>query len=302
FIQYAMQIFFAFIMLSMMFIMLPRASVSAGRIADVLETEPSIVDPKNPKRSAPSAKGIVEFRGVSFRYQGSSEDVLKDISFTAEPGKTTAIIGTTGAGKTTLVSLLPRFHDVTQGAVLVDGVDVRELAQAELRSRIGFVPQKASLFSGTVKSNLLWADETADNDRLAAALDAAQAKEFVDAFPQGMEAPIAQGGANVSGGQRQRLTIARALVKKAPIYVFDDSFSALDYRTDMKLRQALSTYLKDSAVIMVTQRVATIKRANQIIVLDEGAMVGKGTHRELMESCEVYRDIALSQLKEEELA
>jgi ATP-binding cassette subfamily B multidrug efflux pump len=302
FMQYAMQIFFSFLMMSMMFIMLPRASVSADRIAEVLDTKATIVDPESPRRFPSGSRGRVEFREVSFRYPGSSEDVLHKISFSAEPGRTTAVIGTTGAGKSTLVSLIPRFYDVTEGAVFVDGVDVREVAQKELRSRIGFVPQKASLFAGSIESNLRYADAGASDEDIARALDIAQAGEFVDAMPEGAKAEISQGGANVSGGQRQRLAIARALVKRSPIYVFDDSFSALDYGTDMRLRRALAASVKDSAVIVVTQRVATIKHADQILVLDEGNMVGIGTHGELMELCEVYRDIALSQLKEEELA
>ena len=302
FMQYAMQIFFAFIMMSMMFIMLPRASVSAERIAEVLAAEPSIVDPESPRRFPAGARGTVEFRDLSFRYPGSSEDVLHRISFTAEPGSTTAIIGTTGAGKSTLVSLVLRFHDPSSGSVLMDGIDLRELGQEELRRRIGYVPQKASLFSGTVASNLRWADASATDEELALALDTAQASEFVDAWPEGTGAAISQGGANVSGGQRQRLAIARALARKASVYLFDDSFSALDYRTDLRLRQALRERLGDATVIMVTQRVATIKQADRIVVLDEGRMVGMGTHRELMEGCEVYRDIALSQLRQEELA
>lgn len=302
FMQYAMQIFFAFIMMSMMFIMLPRASVSAGRIADVLETEPTILDPEAPRSFPDGAPGRVEFRDVSFRYPGSAEDVLHRISFAAEPGKTTAIIGTTGAGKSTLVGLIPRFYDRAEGSVLVDGIDVMEVSQSELRSRIGFVPQKASLFTGTIESNMLYADEGASAERVARALEVAQAMEFVKSSPEGAGAAISQGGGNVSGGQRQRLTIARALVKNASIYVFDDSFSALDYRTDMNLRRALGEFLGDKTVILVTQRVATIMQADQIVVLDEGRMVGLGTHRELMASCDVYRDIALSQLKEEELS
>jgi ATP-binding cassette subfamily B protein len=297
-----MQIFFSFIMLSMMFIMLPRASVSGGRIADVLETEPSIVDPNTPESLGGDFSGQVEFRDVGFRYPGATEAVLHGISFIAKPGQTTAIIGTTGSGKSTLVSLIPRFYDVTEGSILVGGKDIRKLAQKDLRSLIGYVPQKVSLFSGTIESNLHYADETASPEDMALALEISQAKEFVDAKPEGIGLEISQGGGNVSGGQRQRLSIARALVKKAPINIFDDSFSALDFKTDTKLRQALKSQLGKSVVILVTQRVAAIKQADQILVLDEGGLVGIGTHASLMESCEVYRDIALSQLKQEELA
>jgi len=302
FMQYAMQIFFAFIMLSMMFIILPRASVSADRIAEVLDTEPSIVDPEAPQAYGADFKGLIEFKDVSFRYPGATENVLSKINFTAKPGQTTAIIGTTGSGKSTLVSLIPRFYDATEGSIKVGGIDIREVSQQDLRSKIGFVPQKASLFSGTVESNLLYADENASKEDMALALEISQAKEFVDAKPEGIGLEISQGGGNVSGGQRQRLTIARAIVKKASIYIFDDSFSALDFRTDTLLRQALKASLSQSTMLLVTQRVAAIKQADQILVLDEGRLVGQGTHHELMETCEVYRDIAMSQLKQEELA
>jgi ATP-binding cassette subfamily B protein len=302
FMQYSMQIFFAFLMLSMMFIILPRASISADRVHEVLKTKPGIVDPENPESLPERCTGRVEFKNVGFRYAGSAEKVLSDISFIAEPGKTTAIIGTTGAGKSTLVSLIPRFYDVTEGSVTIDGVDVRSLRQKDLRDHIGFVPQKTSLFSGTIESNLRYAKKDASTEEIEAALEISQAKEFVDKNPEGIRAEISQGGGNVSGGQRQRLTIARALVKKASINIFDDSFSALDFTTDSKLRKALALRVKDSTVILVTQRVASIKGADQILVLDEGTMVGKGTHGELMDTCEVYRDIALSQLRQEELA
>ena len=302
FMQYSMQIFFSFLMLSMMFIILPRAAVSGDRIAEVLGTEPSIKDSAEPKHLPEPRKGLVEFRGVGFKYPGASEEVLRDVSFTAKPGETTAIIGTTGSGKSTLVSLIPRFYDCTRGTVSVDGVNVKDLPQKELRDAVGFVPQKASLFSGTIESNLLYAKESASAEDMKKALEIAQAMEFVESSPAGIAAEIAQGGGNVSGGQRQRLTIARALVKEAPIYIFDDSFSALDYRTDTRLRQALKAFVSDSTVLIVTQRVATIKGADQIIVLDEGKVVGMGKHHDLMETCEVYRDIALSQLKQEELA
>jgi ATP-binding cassette subfamily B protein len=302
FMQYAMQIFFSFIMLSMMFIMLPRASVSAERIAEVLEKKPSIVDPIRPEKFDAPEKAVVEFRDVCFRYPGATEDVLHDISFIASPGETIALIGTTGAGKSTLVSLIPRFYDSTSGSISIGGKDIRKLAQKDLRAQIGYVPQKSMLFSGTIESNLRYANEDAGTADLAAAIDIAQAREFVDSSPEGLAREISQGGANVSGGQRQRLAIARALARSVPIYIFDDSFSALDFRTDTKLRQALKTRLAGKTVFIVTQRVAAVKQADRILVLDEGRLVGAGSHKELMESCEVYRDIALSQLKQEELA
>ncbi|MBN8635914.1 MAG: ABC transporter ATP-binding protein [Anaerolineae bacterium] len=302
FMQYALQVVFAFIMLSIMFIILPRASVSADRIAEVIHTDLVIHDPKNPKRFPEPFSGTVEFRDVSFRYPGAEEDVLHNISFTAQPGEMTAFIGSTGSGKSTLVNLLPRFYDVTQGAILIDGVDIREVMQHDLREQIGFVPQKANLFTGTIESNLRYADEYAELDVLNDAIDTAQAREFVSTKPEGLGTEIAQGGSNVSGGQRQRLSIARALVKRAPIYVFDDSFSALDFKTDAALRRALKEKTGDSTLLIVTQRVSTVRNAEQIIVLDEGKIVGKGTHRELMETCEVYREIALSQLGMEEIA
>lgn len=302
FMQYAMQIVMAFLMLSMMFIMLPRAAVSAGRVADVLDTHSSIRDPSSPRAFPEPFSPTVEFRGVSFRYPHAEEDVLHDVSFTARPGETTAIIGATGAGKSTIVNLVPRFYDVTTGAVLVGGVDVREVGQHELRAKIGYVPQKATLFSGTVASNLRYADEEADDERLASSVEIAQASEFVKSLAEGMDAPIAQGGTNVSGGQKQRLSIARALVKRPPIYIFDDSFSNLDFKTDANLRRALRSATVWSTVLIVTQRVATVMNADRIVVLDEGRVVGQGTHRELMQRCATYREIATSQLSEEELA
>ena len=278
-------------------------SVSADRIADVLETEPHHQGPaKLPGSSRRRSRATIEFRNVTFRYPGAEEDVLHDISFTAQPGQTTAFIGTTGSGKSTIVNLIPRFYDVTDGAILVDGMDIREVTQHDLRDKIGYVPQKSNLFSGTIESNLRYADENASDDELKLAADIAQASEFIDAKPEGMQTEIAQGGMNVSGGQKQRLSIARALVKKAPIYIFDDSFSALDFKTDAALRRALKEQTGASTLLIVTQRIATIKNAEQIIVLDEGQIVGKGTHDELMKTCEVYRDIALSQLSKEELA
>ena len=302
FLQYAMQIVFAFLMMSMMFIFLPRAAVSGGRIADVLETELVINDPQDPKQFNNPVVSQIEFRNVSFRYPGALDDVLHDISFTANPGETTAFIGSTGCGKSTVVNLIPRFYDVTGGAVYLDGIDVREVKQSDLRDVIGYVPQKGMLFSGTIESNLLYADENASVRTLKEAADIAQASEFIFSTPEGFEAEIAQGGSNVSGGQKQRLSIARALVKKPPIYIFDDSFSALDFKTDSALRRALKEKTGESSVLIVTQRVATVKNADQIIVLDEGRVVGKGKHHELMENCETYQEIALSQLSKEELA
>ncbi len=302
FMQYAIQIVMAFLMLSMMFIILPRAAVSADRIADVLEMEPHIKDPVAPRQFPASFKGNIEFRNVNFRYPGAEEDVLHDITFTAKPGQTTAFIGTTGSGKSTIINLIPRFYEVTGGAVLLDGVDIREVTQHDLREKIGYVPQKGNLFSGTIESNLLYADENASDEDLKLAADISQSTEFISAKPEGMQTEIAQGGTNVSGGQKQRLSIARALVKKAPIYIFDDSFSALDFKTDAALRKALREHTRASALLIVTQRIATIKNAEQIIVLDEGKVVGKGNHEELMKSCEVYQGIALSQLSKEELA
>jgi ATP-binding cassette subfamily B protein len=285
-----------------MFIILPRASVSGGRIADVLETEPVIKDPEAPKTFQPSFQGTIEFRNVSFRYPGAEDDVLHDLSFAAQPGQTTAFIGSTGSGKSTLVNLIPRFYDVTGGSILVDGTDIRQVTQHDLRDKIGYVPQKSTLFSGTIESNLRYADEAASEDTLKSATDIAQATEFITSKPEGITAEIGQGGMNVSGGQKQRLSIARALVKQPPIYIFDDSFSALDFKTDAALRRALREHAGSSTLLIVTQRVSTIKNAEQIIVLDEGRIVGKGTHRELMNDCETYREIALSQLSQEELA
>jgi len=302
FLQYAMQIVFAFLMMSMMFIFLPRAAVSGGRIADVLETELVITDPQDPKQFTDPFVNQIEFRNVSFRYPGALDDVLHDISFTAKPGETTAFIGSTGCGKSTIINLIPRFYDVTEGSVYLDGIDIREVKQSDLRDKIGYVPQKGMLFSGTIESNLLYADENASGETLKEASDIAQASEFIFSKPEGFEAEIAQGGSNVSGGQKQRLAIARALVKKPPIFIFDDSFSALDFKTDSALRRALKEKTGDSTVLIVTQRVATVKNADQIIVLDKGRVVGKGKHHELMENCETYQEIAMSQLSKEELA
>lgn len=302
FMQYAMQVVFSFLMLSMMFIILPRASVSAARVADVLAVEPSIVDPKELKAFDTKTNGLVEFRDVSFRYPNAEEDVICGISFTAKPGETTAIIGSTGSGKSTVINLIPRFFDVTGGSILVDGVDIREVKQSDLREKIGYVPQKGMLFSGTIESNLLYANENADEATLAKAISIAQADEFVKAKEDGLQTEISQGGTNVSGGQKQRLAIARALVKQPPIYIFDDALSALDFKTDSALRRALKKETGKSTMIIVTQRVSTIKTAEQIIVIDEGQIVGKGTHQQLMKDCETYREIATSQLSKEELA
>ena len=302
FMQYSMQIVMSFLMLSMMFIMIPRASVSADRIHEVLSTEPHIHDPKEAKKFAEPFKGEIEFRNVSFRYPGGDIDAVQNISFVAKPGQTTAFIGSTGAGKSTIVNLIPRFYEVSDGSIFIDGIDIRDVTQHDLREKIGYVPQKSALFSGTIESNMLYADKNATSEMLQSAIEIAQAKEFVSEKPEGMATEIAQGGTNVSGGQKQRLSIARAIVKKPPIYILDDSFSALDFKTDSALRRAFKEKSKDSTLLIVTQRVSTIKNAEQIIVLDDGKIVGKGTHNELMETCETYKEIALSQLNMEELA
>lgn len=302
FMQYSAQVIFSFLMLSMMFIMLPRASVSAQRVAEILDVKPEITDPESPKHYGKKINGVIEFRNVSFRYPGASENMLKDINFTALPGQTTAFIGSTGAGKTTLINLIPRFYDVTAGQILVDGIDIREVPQHELREHIGYVPQKSSLFSGTIETNLKYADENATEDEIRTASKIAQAIDFISEKPEGFKSEISQGGSNVSGGQRQRLSIARAIVKKPEIYIFDDSFSALDFKTDAALRKALKEHTASSTVIIVAQRISTIKNADQIIVLDEGRVVGIGTHSELIQTCDTYREIVLSQLSKEELA
>lgn len=301
FMQYAIQIVFAFLMMSMLFIFLPRAAVSGGRIADVLETESSINDPEQPKSFGTPFVPQIEFRNVSFHYPGALDDILCNISFTARPGETTAFIGSTGCGKSTVVNLIPRFYDVTDGGIFLNGVDIREVRQSELRDKIGYVPQKGTLFSGTIESNLRFADGNVSQQTLRESADIAQASEFINAKPEGYAAEIAQAGTNVSGGQKQRLAIARALVKRPPIYIFDDSFSALDFKTDSALRRALKQKTGDSTVLIVTQRVATVKNADQIIVLEEGEVVGQGSHHELMETCETYQEIAQSQLTMEEL-
>lgn len=301
YIQYTMQIIMSFLMISMIFIMVPRAMVSADRVQEVLTTELSIKEPENPVTLG-NESGELRFDDVTFRYGNAEEDTLSHISFTAKPGQTTAFIGATGAGKSTLINLIPRFYDVTGGAVYLNGKDIRTLSQKELRDNIGYVPQKAMLFSGTIDSNIKYGKEDADVNEVLAALDCAQATEFVSELPNGVESSIAQGGSNVSGGQKQRLAIARALVKKAPVYIFDDSFSALDFKTDAKLRRALTKYTENAVVLIVAQRVSTIMNAEQIIVLDEGKIVGKGTHKELLKTCPEYREIAESQLSKEELA
>lgn len=304
FMQYAMQVIMAFLMITMVTIMLPRANVSAQRIQEVLSSEITVTDKENTCDFSSSMRGVVTFDNVSFRYPGADEDVLSDISFSTKPGQTTAFIGSTGSGKSTLINLVPRFYDVTSGSILVDGVDIRDVKQADLRSRIGYVPQKGMLLSGDIESNLLYSKKDASENDIQSALDISQSSEFVNKKPEGIHSEINQGGTNVSGGQRQRLSIARAIVRKPEIYIFDDSFSALDFKTDAKLREALAASCKEtkSTVLLVAQRISSILHADQIIVLDEGKMVGKGTHEELMESCKVYQQIASSQLTKEELA
>ncbi len=302
FIQYAMQIIMSFLMITMMSIMIPRANVSAKRIDEILRTEVSIHDPETAKHGDADVKGLVEFEHVSFAYPGAEENVLNDISFTAGKGQTVAFIGSTGSGKSTLVNLIPRLFDVTEGSIRVDGVDVREMELKELRGKLGYVPQKGVLFSGTIDSNLRYGRTDATEEQIKRAAEIAQAWEFISEKPEGVESPIAQGGTNVSGGQKQRLSIARAVAKEPEIYIFDDSFSALDYKTDVVLRRALKQETQDATTLIVAQRISTILHADNIIVLDNGCVAGQGTHKELMQTCDVYRQIAMSQLSEEELA
>jgi ATP-binding cassette subfamily B protein len=301
-LQYAMQILFSVFMVTAMFVMLPRASASANRINEVLELEPEIVDPRAGQAQAASTRGLVEFQNVTFQYPGAEEPALADVSFTARPGEMTAIVGGTGSGKSTLAGLIPRFYDINAGRVLVDGVDVREMMQADLRARIGFVPQKATLFTGTVAANIRYGREQATDDEVRHAAAVAQALDFIDAMPEKFSSPIAQGGLNLSGGQKQRLAIARAIVRKPDIYVFDDSFSALDFATDARLRAALKSETATATVFVVAQRISTVISADRIIVLDEGRVVGVGTHRELLETSEVYREIVASQVSLDEVA
>jgi len=302
FMQYAMQVIMSFLMISMVFIIFPRAEVSASRIADVLEVKNKIVDPKEPKSFVADQTGVVEFSHVSFRYAKANEDVLHDVTFTAKRGQTTAFIGSTGSGKSTLINLIPRFYDVTEGQIKVNGVDIREVTQEALHDQISYVPQRGMLLSGTVNFNLRYGKQTATDDEVKKAADIAQATDFITQKEEGFETNIAQAGANVSGGQKQRLSIARALVKGAPIVIFDDSFSALDFKTDQRLREALHKELRNTTLLIVAQRVSTIMNADQIIVLEEGRVVGQGTHHELLKSCPTYYEIASSQLSQEELA
>jgi ATP-binding cassette subfamily B protein len=301
FLQYIMLVIFSVMMSALIFVMVPRAAAAAERIQAVLETDVDLCDPENPTEIT-DPKGVVQFDNVEFRYPGAEDPVLCGISFTAQPGKTTAIVGSTGSGKTTLANLIPRFYDATEGSVCIDGVDVRNMRLETLWHMIGVVPQKAFLFSGTVATNLRYGDESADDAALWKALEIAQGKEFVTAMDGGLEAEIDQGGTNVSGGQRQRLAVARAIVKKPKVYIFDDSFSALDFKTDQQLRSALKHETQDATVIIIAQRVGTIMHADQIVVLDTGNVVGIGTHQQLMESCETYQEIVYSQLTREEVA
>ena len=302
FIQYAMQIIMAFLMITAMSIMLPRANVAAMRIVEILETENSLKEPEAPVHPSEEIKGTVEFDHVSFAYPDAGENVLTDISFKAEKGQTLAVIGSTGSGKSSLINLIPRFYDVIQGCVKVDGVDVRSMSQKDLRDRLGYVPQKGVLFSGTIDSNIRYGKTDISEEQVKKAAMVAQAQDFIEEKPHGYESPVAQGGTNVSGGQKQRLSIARAVAKDPEIFIFDDSFSALDFKTDKALRKALKEHTKNATTIIVAQRISTILNADQILVLDDGKMAGLGTHRELMKNCEVYRQIAMSQLSEEELA
>ena len=302
FLQYAMQVIISFLMISMVFIMVPRAAVSVRRVSEILDTQPSITDPKQPNHLPADGVGKIEFRDVTFSYPGADLPVLSGINFTAEPGQTTAFIGSTGSGKSTLINLIPRFYDVSAGQILLDGVDLRNVMLSELTSRIGYVPQKGVLFSGTVASNISYGNQKASRKELEKAAQIAQAAEFINELDSAYDSSIAQGGSNVSGGQRQRLSIARALATQAQIYIFDDSFSALDFKTDARLRRALAKEMKHKTMLIVAQRINTIMNADKIIVLDEGKIVGQGTHAELMQSCRIYQEIAASQLSDGELA
>ena len=304
FMQYAMQVIMAFLMITVVSIMIPRANVSALRINEILTTNLSITDDEHVQSFDENEHGTIRFENVSFRYPGADEDILTDISFEAKPGEVTAFIGSTGSGKSTLINLVPRFYDVSEGSISIDGKDIQNVEQKELRNKIGYVPQKGILLAGTIRSNLLYANPNASDEDIDEALRISQSKEFVDTKPLGVDEPISQGGTNVSGGQKQRLSIARAIIKKPEIYIFDDSFSALDFKTDAALREELMKSCKKtgSTVLLVAQRISSILHADQIIVLDEGRIVGKGTHQELIKSCRIYQEIASSQLSKEELA
>lgn len=301
FMQYSMQVIMSFLMMSMMFIMFPRAAVSGNRIAEVLETDPVIKNPEKPKEFDKNKIGFVEFKDVSFKYEGADEYVLENINFVAKPGQTTAFIGSTGSGKSTLIKLVPRFNDVTSGEILVNGVNVKDVEISELQKQIGYVPQKGSLLSGTIESNIKYGNPEASDELMKECAQIAQATEFIETKEDKYNSPISQNAKNVSGGQKQRLSIARAIAKKAPIYIFDDSFSALDFKTDARLRQELKEKMKEATILIVAQRVSTIMNAEQIIVLDQGKVVGKGTHEELLKNCPTYYEIASSQLTKEEL-
>ena len=301
FMQYSIQIIMAFLMVSIVFVMMPRAAVSAQRIAEVLETESSINDPEKPLKFNGDVKGLVQFQNVGFKYPGADDYVLQGISFTTAPGQTTAIVGGTGSGKSTLINLIPRFYDVTEGKILVNNIDIRDVTQHDLRDKIGYIPQKASLFSGTIESNIAYGNENFKDGEVKKAAEIAQLMDYIVTTEKGFQTPISQGGTNISGGQKQRVSIARALAKKPEIYIFDDSFSAIDFKTDAALRKALKTETGNATVLIVAQRINTIMNADQIVVLENGRVVGKGTHKELMENCQVYQELALSQLSREEL-
>jgi ATP-binding cassette subfamily B multidrug efflux pump len=301
FMQYSMQIIMAFLMVSIVFVMMPRAAVSAQRVAEVLESKSIINDPEKPLKFNGDHRGLVQFRDVGFKYPGADDYVLKGVSFTMSPGKTTAVVGSTGSGKSTLVSLILRFYDVTEGEVLVDNLDIREVTQHDLREKIGYIPQKASLFSGTIESNIAYGNERSNDGEVKKAAEIAQLTDYIATTEEGFKTPISQGGTNISGGQKQRVSIARAIARNPEIYIFDDSFSAIDFKTDAALRKALKTVTTDASVLIVAQRINTIMNADQIVVLEEGQVVGKGTHKELMKNCGVYQELALSQLSREEL-